>query len=372
MHRALVSLSMITALWEKRRTDYLDNFVPFLATLANRRQIKRVDITKVNSLCSQFADEFGLRIPYHPMIAILNRCRRRGVLRKTGAEFIFHRSRSAELDFSSEEALFVSKIKTVVEQLASYANSCFKVTLDETIAEELILDLLKRSDMDILFASGETTSALPDLSLSKKHKRYHHILYRFVIYIHESNPGFYRELADIAIGHVITNAILVYDHDWPGETVKNCSFYIDTPILLKLLGADGPEQQAAYSDFFSRLRKNGARFFVFDHLYVELNQILENSKVWVNNPAFDPAKASRVALFFRQAGYTDLDIEKFILRVDTVFTKFNIERVGVPPYMEFREHQIDEVVLLEHLESVLKERDPLFDKDVYADRTKRD
>ena len=64
MRRSLVSLAVVTAMWEQRRHDYLDNFVPFVATLVNARSITRIQRDEIPDLCHQFNDEFGLRLPF--------------------------------------------------------------------------------------------------------------------------------------------------------------------------------------------------------------------------------------------------------------------------------------------------------------------
>ena len=82
MRRSLVSLCIVTAMWDRRKHDYLDNFVPFIATLLEIGGIRRIERDEVSWLCEQFEKEFELKIPLHPMLSVLNRCVRRRLLQR--------------------------------------------------------------------------------------------------------------------------------------------------------------------------------------------------------------------------------------------------------------------------------------------------
>jgi len=372
MERSLVSLSLVTSLWEHRRSDYLDNFVPFIATLIYRKEITSIDSSKVGPLCDDFFSEFGLRIPYHPMISILNRCKKHGLFRKSAGVFHIDKAKITELNFTAEETQFIHKEKSLVEDFIHFAQENYSLDIDSSIVEKLLLNMFKHSDIEILFVSREMNSILPEINIAKKYKHYLHVLRRYVIKLYHSNYELFQYLADMALGHVIASAIVIEEYNWPGETVRNCSFYLDTPIIFKLIGANGPEQATVYSDFLTRITRNGGKLWIFDHTYKEIMEILENSRRWVNNPDFDPERASRVALYFRQEGFTDTDIEKFIIRVDSTLKLQEVEIYNIPTYEEKREYQIDELLLQKLIEEIYSEGDPLFNKEQFETRIRRD
>jgi len=372
MDRSLISLSMVTVLWETRRNYFLDIFTSFVATLSNRRSITAITVDQVPEFCKCFVDEFGIIIPFHPMLAIINKCRQNGVLRKEMGRYVFVKDAVSKSDFSAEEALLIRKQKSLVVGLSEFAHTEYEQDIDPALAEDLLIDLLRHNDIDILFASRDTTSVLPEIRIAKKYKGFLHILNRYIIHIYNSNPAAFSYLSDVSLGHVITAAVVVQVYDWPGDTVRKSMFYLDTPIIFKLLGADGPEQAREYEDFMMRLRKGGADLAVFQHTMAEVNEILEGSVKWANRPDFDPARASRVALFFRQQGYSQTEIEKFILRVESILGTYEIKIREVPAYDENGQHVISEGKLQSLIESSYLEGDPSFDKELHEFRTRRD
>ena len=85
MKNTIASLALVKINWDSLRRDYIENFVPFLATLIRRRRYKRLDL---DTLCVDFEQEFGLRIPFHPMITLLNRAKKRKLVGKREGNFI--------------------------------------------------------------------------------------------------------------------------------------------------------------------------------------------------------------------------------------------------------------------------------------------
>jgi len=65
----------------QEKKDYIENFVPFIATLIKKCNYGVID---VNTVCNDFKKEFGLIIPYHPMCTILTRSQKRGLIKNYG------------------------------------------------------------------------------------------------------------------------------------------------------------------------------------------------------------------------------------------------------------------------------------------------
>jgi len=97
MNKTISSLAFLKANWDRFGQDYLENFVPFIVTLINRKKYKAIDIPSIRR---DFEKEFGLSIPYHPMISILNRTKKRGYIAKTGQDiFVPDNQKVIEDDF---------------------------------------------------------------------------------------------------------------------------------------------------------------------------------------------------------------------------------------------------------------------------------
>ena len=328
-------------MWEQRHHDYLDNFVPFVATLLDLRGIRRIERDDVKSICDHFAEEFELIIPFHPMNSILQRCVKRRLLRRASGGFTVHQTAVYNQSFKLSRGEFVRKEEQLLESFREFCKTTFDLSISIDEAEDALLSLLRYHDIEILFASHDTRTALPPRK-PRRNKQLQYALSKFLIEAHASRPNLFRTLCDIALGHMITAAILLKDYDWSGDTVRGTDLYLDTPIVLKLIGTDGVDQADVFSAFVSDLRDRGARLWIFEHSLQEAMRILEAARDWVTSSSFDPIKASRVALFFRQSGYNESEIQRFILRVDAILKTLSIEVFDKYQHLESRRHQIDE------------------------------
>ena len=350
MHRSLVSLSVVTAMWDQRRHDYLDNFVPFIATLLESQKIRRIENDDVFGLCQKFEDEFGLKIPHHPMLTVLHRCVRRKLLQRSDRGYTAVDRVVGDMSFSRTRNSFVRREEELLKKFVEYVKTTFDRDIDVEDAETALLDYMGRYDMEIL-VSNTDQSAIPHRPRSKHNKQLSYMLSRFAIDAHGSSPEIFDTLSDIALGNMLTAAVLVDGYDWPSDTVRGANIYLDSPIILRMIGTAGESQATAFCNFVSQLRASGSKLWIFEHSRREAMQILDGARYWVFRPGFDPKLASRTAIFFRQQGYTESEIERFILRVDAVLSEHHIDVFDRHPYMENKVYQVDESHIQRTIES---------------------
>jgi hypothetical protein len=79
MNSTIASLAILKVNWDYLKKDYIESFVPFVATLIKTRKYPTVE---VNTLCEDFSRDYGLIIPFHPMMSILKRAKKKGASKK--------------------------------------------------------------------------------------------------------------------------------------------------------------------------------------------------------------------------------------------------------------------------------------------------
>ncbi len=75
----IVSLAILKTNWKERSTDYLDSFVPFMVQLIYQKNYSEIQASTIHK---DFTDEYGIVLPYHPCITLLNRVKKRGFIRQ--------------------------------------------------------------------------------------------------------------------------------------------------------------------------------------------------------------------------------------------------------------------------------------------------
>ena len=372
MRRSLVSLAVVTAMWEQRRHDYLDNFVPFVATLVNARSITRIQRDEIPDLCHQFNDEFGLRLPFHPMVSLLNRCVRRHLLRRSHGGYNIDPKVSSDLGFANKRNLYIQKERDLLNEFASYAQNRFGELIDISDGEAALLQFLRRFDMEVVLSRSGSQSALPERPKGTKHRHLLYMLSRFAIDAHESGEPVFATLCDMALGNMLTAAVMLDDYDWPSETVRGSNIYLDAPIILRLIGTRGESQAAVFEELISDLREKGANLWVFEHSRQEALNILEGARFWVGHPDFDPEMANITALYFNQQGYSDSEMERIFLRLDETLKRHSIHVFSDHKYVEKKLYQVDEGQLRAVIERSYAQSDGRFDPEKRKDGMLKD
>lgn len=356
MKRTVSSLAILKVNWDSFKKDYIEIFVPFIATLINRRNYKTIN---VDELCRDFSEEFGLIIPYHPMITILNRAKTRGLIKRAKNDFIPIKDKAVELDFSSiamEQERNQNKVLSLFINFVKINYVQYSEDIDNEKAETILISFLKSYDLDILFAT-QYKSVLPEIPPSIKEK---FLFNMFIKYSYEYDQEIFNFIVDIAIGYVLANAIIYNQHRWFNTKLRGVNFYFDTRFILRLLGIEGDKRKTAYIYFLDTIREQGGKLFLFRHNHDEIMAILENCLKWIDRPNIDFLKAGSALNYFIQEGYKSSDIESYINNINTTLTQHNIDTIDTPHPLKYQEYQVEDNKLTEVIIDTYKSSNPAF------------
>lgn len=340
LDKVLISLAFIKVNWDQQRRDYIDNFLPFLATLMVRKKYESIkeNVEQINKLIDDFKQEFGLIIPYHPMITILNRAKKRGLINKQKHEFVPTR-KIFEYDFSGKTQAQERKYEELINSFINFCKDEYNQRLNREEAEKILIGFLKQHDLEILFAAYDK-SALPEVKPSKSNM---FLFNKFVESIYTQQQELFKILLDTVIGHILANIVL-YGYEFAKFSkpkLANLNLYLDTKLILRLLGVEREEIQSAYSKLLAELKTQGVNLFVFQHTYEEIMGILQSCLLWIENSNYDSSKASPVLRYFKEKGYTESNVQIFINRVDKTLIEYSIKQIDTPDPIIYSNYQID-------------------------------
>lgn len=355
MDNAIASLAVLKVNWDHFKKDYIENFIPFIATLIKKYNYGVID---VNTACNNFKKEFGLVIPYHPMCTILARAQKRGLIDKSYGTFKPNKNKAAKFDFTRTADEQIRKQEKIIKEFIDFAKREYSVELTKEGADAAFISFLKDHDLDILFASHQST-VLPLINSSNEKK---FLIYKFIKDAHESEPQVFEFIVDIAVGYILASAILYDKFDKFAGKLKKINFYFDTRCILRLIGAEGKEKKDAYMEFFKTLSEEKGNLFLFQHTYEEMMGILEDALRWVESSRYDSSLASPVLRYFVENNYKSSDVERFIINVDRVLEENKIIKVDAPDPNKYKYYQIDEKKLNDTIVEIYKEQNSNFEE----------
>lgn len=355
MHNTIISLALLKVNWDHLKKDYLENFLPFLATLCVKKDYSEID---VGIICNDFTAEYGLKIPYHPMISILDRARKRGVLMKSRHMLYPIKEKIIELDFTETSKELSRQHEKVMKEFTDFAKANYSLDISHEDAEQAFIVMLQERDLEILFAADEGR-LLPEVESKKDHQ---FILYRFIKYVGESEPELFSFILNMAVGHILANAILYSDFTRFEGKLTNIELYFDTRFVLRVLGTEGIDRQHHYLEFLSHLLEEKVILRIYRHTFDEVMTVLNGCLKWVENSSYDPTRASITCNYFVQNGYKESDVERFIVTAESKLREYKIDIIEAPDPNKYSAYQIDEDELKGMIIEMYRSRRPLFDE----------
>jgi hypothetical protein len=364
MNKTIKSIALLKVIYEGDK-DYIDLFIPFLATLISKLDYKSIEIENV---CSDFEKEYGLIIPYHPMQTILKRAKKRELIKIENGIYIPNKSKVDELDISTKSFEKTKEIDSLITRFIDYSKTAFSKELTFEEAETIFISYLKENEKDILIASQDI-SLLPEVDSSKEKK---YLINRFIKHVYESNYPDYKLITQIISGYTLANCIFFDEPNNFKGKVKGIKVFLDTRIILRLVGLEGEFREDSYGEFMKFLKDKGVIFSVFNHTIDEVNGIIQDCINWINNPNYKPSLASPVLRHFVENNYDKESVRLFISKIESFIAFNDIVVESTPEPNSLVEYQINETRLSEIIKELYSSsnnfyEDPSKEEVIYKD-----
>ena len=207
------------------------------------------------------------------------------------------------------------------------------MSLTEDRAMAAICTYLSSFDVSCIGAYLRGT-AIPEISDSRDEDVT--LVSKYLMELRDSDNEALEKFMLVVQGHMLANALLCPDL----KSVKNykrTTFYMDTPLLVQLLGLEGINRRTAIEELLQLLTQLGGRIAVFSHTREELGRVLDGSAAKID--AMDGR--GRIIEEARRSGMTRSDLLLLAGKVDDLLGEFGVEMRMTPGYTEDK-YQIDE------------------------------
>ena len=169
---------------------------------------------------------------------------------------------------------FLERIGKIRNLFMDFSKKEFNVKLDKETSKKVF-------DGYIYTVSSEKKASIESVQT-----KYYFIFQKFLRELYNNDRDNLSLIENFGIANQIQDIIVngIYDDK---EFLKGCVIFLDTPILMKLLGYDGVDLSENYMHLINDLKKAGAVIKVFEHTFEELWSILFNFKRCVAQNIFN-------------------------------------------------------------------------------------
>jgi len=336
---SLASLAMLKVNADVQGRDYVDYFVPFVSYVLAHDSNTVTDARTQQLL----RDEFGLRIPASAVGLVLRRLARRGYLRREHGVYCTVKPVPAPA-IEPKRADTKRRIDFVLGKLSEFAAARHNATWTLQHATDAVVGYLSRFSIDFLrtYTRG---SALPSVAPAQDPDLF--IVNSFIDDALRSSPETFESVVVLVKGHMLTNALFCPDLGKIQKKFGDVTFYLDTPLIVQLLGLEGKPKCAAATELLTLLTQLDGTVALFSHTAEEISHVLKGTE--------DAMKSGlargRIIQEAQRAGRTPSDFALMRARLDEFYRTHGIKRRSRPGYEvpfqideRFLENAIDEYV----------------------------
>ena len=314
----LTSLAMLKIRLDTKH-DYLDYLVPFVLHVLSLNPAEPITEQSVG-LALQ--NEFGLILPLRAIQLVLRRLVRGHQLRLDHG--LFHVvAELPKTKIPEERDIARNQIGSVISSLREYVKSSYQITWTEEEATITLLQFISLFSIECIsyFVRG---TALPDLPPGDKSARY--LVGSFIKHAHDVNATLFNNIMLLVKGNMLANALICPDLAALSKSLCNDAFYLDTSLILSILGLHGKSALESAKELTQLLKNLGARLTIFEHTRLEIINVLE----WAIENIHNPSAMSPVIAAIRRESKTTSDLILIRGRLENRLENLNIALKPTP------------------------------------------
>lgn len=302
--------------------DYLEYLRPYVLMVLSEAPPERITDAAVAAGIRRLS---GLEIPSRTVQVVLQRLVKERRLERAHGVYVVSGVLPVT-DAAAERKAATRKISSVVDALVKYSRESAGREISEEEASDSLVAFLSNFSIPCLkyYLRGTT---LPPVN-GKSESRI--VLVSQFLGSIPAGTTLFDSFMTLVQGHMLANALLCPDLQSVTKSYKDVVFYLDTPLLIDLIGLAGEQRQQAIQELISLVGHLDGKIACFSHTAEELENTIRNSAEYVDSTT----GRGSIVVEARRAGRTRSDL---ILASHSAAEK--IERSGVeiqstPQYVE--------------------------------------
>lgn len=349
----LLHLALLETLKSDEILDEIDLFLPFIAVTAS--EIEKATITDTD-IQNKLFESFGFRPPQSAIKVLMSRAKKRGLFKRENYAFIPVHEKITEWKNGYEhkkDDLEIS-LKSLKQEFVEFTKSKFDKVISSDEAEKLILGFIEENVSSVI-----SDRAFNKAELSGNIKNTDHIIASFISLMHRTQPLMLEHFSRCVKGMLLANYLFYADKADSKKKYDGISIFLDSPLVIGLLGYSGKQKQQALQEFLDLLKSLSIGVNIFERTQYEIEGLLS---AWRNDLAKNSYKRfnTKTLEWLKSQHY---DAER--LETELKLLSSSIEKLGIKISQGFQskeKFQCDEPALEQAISKNFKK-----DKDLEHD-----
>ncbi len=338
--KLLNSYALVRSSWIK--DDFISSFIPLAATIINNKNYDYID---VEEFCKDFSEEYGIEMPTHPAIKLLSLMQKGNMISfvEDAKRWKPNYDELSKTNIGSESSILMSNFDEILNDLSVFFKDIHHKSLTIEQCRNYFYEFIQ-SNSDFVFKSiSEATNS----NIGSEHR----IVADYILNISKTAPDKMSTIKQISIGRLLVDALRMEETHNEKNNFKNVTIFLDTRIILNMIGFYGEYREKSYTDLIDKLHDNKASLKVFRHTWDEINYILKGCEEWIESPEYNPELASSALRYLKTASKDKKYVQGLIVSLDAKFKKHHITIEDFSIEEDNYKYQIDRIELKNQIES---------------------
>lgn len=332
----LLHLALLETLKSDEIQDEIDLFLPFIAVTASEVGKQVINETDIQERLLQ---SFGFKPPMSAVKVLMTRARKRGLLIKENHAFIpcHEKINDWKNGFEHKQEDVRISLNSLKVEFVNFTQEKFRKKITEDEAEKLILRFIEINVSSVISERAYRKSELNDTI-----KNTDHLIASFISNIHRSQPVLLEHFSRCVKGMLLANYLFYADKATTKKSYAGITIYLDSPIVLGLLGYSGKQSKETYHDFLNLLQSLHIRVCIFDRTFDEIEGLLQAWKSDLSRKYYGRFNTKTLE-WLRGEGYDTERLDTEIKLLDSSIARFGIN--VIQGFRAKKQFQCDEEAL---------------------------
>jgi hypothetical protein len=334
----LIALAILQANWDASR-DFLANFEPFVvAELQAWPSGEAIDEAR---LTERLCESSGIALPVNVVKTLLRRARRTGLLAKArhgGADFTVPERLDQLDDLTIARERARNEMDDLLARVIRFASEHHQMEWAPEDADKALASFLDDFGLEFLRRSRRGQRAAELNGAAKGHA----LVQAFARWAFDHDQRGIALLEHAVQGSMLATVVHYRQPDDAKRRLSDVVVYLDTPILLRLLGVSIPQLTEAAVEMRELLRESNVPCRVFRHTVDEIRSVLAstagNLRASRSKALADTARLSRTSRevldYFLSTGKSAGDVEAIAADLERRLLRLGVNQEDTPDHTE--------------------------------------
>lgn len=323
-HTPLINLALLETLKGEKINDEIDLFIPYTAIIISKIEAESF---RVHDIKSGFKKEFGINPPESAIKSILTRAKKKRIISLTNGLYFKNHSLVEEIsqNANKKKAELEDSLNRVLTAFQQHAKDTHEKDLSSEEAETFLYNTLT-ANLSILIGNIGGKRA----QIETKIKNTEYLTATFIKSLFDTASLLTNDLNTIIKGIILSNYISYADKATNKRHLKNITLYLDTPIILGILGYSGHSKEVALREFLELIQSLQINIKIFDITQDEIQKLLHTWGIDLERKNYTKFNSKTLELL-RAKG-----IDKARLETESALLEKSLNKLGINVDSQFK------------------------------------